>query len=1038
MNTLFQNYALEFRLIFFPVNSFAPPFTGSSLPSWIQDGINPAFNSQFPCIKEDCIIVLTTSFSTGGGHGSNNVALISGVGLPKTLIAHELGHNLGLQHPGSCHDCSMFPTFMCQTPGTINFNPCDDTQLANFNTGVFTTGVSCGNLCHCAKWADITPVFPEDFDCSAVSWVEMLSDQPYLVRSCTPDRSKAMFTITVSGGASGITNGKIGVRYQESRYNWDANAPGQDFNQSVAINQDFNELRMVEPNTSTQLVFDLEPDEVRTFHFILEFNPSVTTNPPGDYQLLWVEARFTCTENNVSQLKTSIVKPKEMTPVSGTVTNLGSGNPILLTGNVTIASDVAFNTPYILANSGTIIVVENQAKVKPSGFNKTTTIEGCTSMWEGIKLVDGASLELSNVTIKDAQRAVDARQGTHLVAKNCRFLNNNIAIAADNKASGNLMLLSNEYGTTDAGLKSSFVGQKPLPDGKGFAAVYLKNAGAVEIDSDPGSGDPNQFYNLKFGVLSYNTEVGVHNGLFQNITQVPLHPNYAILTTVPTGKAIYQEKGSGYLIGGANPTFTFQNCHTGIEAFGGNTFVLNATMNEVNNGIVATNNKLITCADNHIVAAEKGIDIRHLVPFLPPQTSTVPLDFGLYSNDIEISDHALGVGININGIYKTQGASSLQNPAFDGGILSSNSVTMSTGATGIYLNSAAGTKAYRNTIALGSTQNNRYGIYLAGGENNKLSCNDVSGTGSGDAAGLYAIHPSKAGILCNNAEDLARGLHIEGVLVGKENAVVAGNSLIDNSTGLLYGVDAITGEQKHRGNRWQGSSTVAQHNGGVNVADASKYTVDAAENPDYLPDSWAPLAWFTDEDAEQDSTYQCPSPGFCTAENPVTAFSGGEDLDIRIAKEELPGEAYQAANNWLAQRRLYERLDEEGNPYPNDTDVTDFLTTAQTNGIAAYANLQAGIRQVFAIDETDRDSFELYERRIVGGLEDLAGLAQQLYTPDISTQDSSSLASQLAAARQTIQTAAAAKASLLDLIDSLRAVAAGALWTQNSSLPDLE
>jgi hypothetical protein len=71
-------------------------------------------------------------------------------------------------------------------------------------------------------------------------------------------------------------------------------------------------------------------------------------------------------------------------------------------------------------------------------------------------------------------------------------------------------------------------------------------------------------------------------------------------------------------------------------------------------------------------------------------------------------------------------------------------------------------------------------------------------------------------------------------------------------------------------------------------------------------------------------------------------------------KGELGGTSYQAANQWLSQRRFYELVAEEGNPYPGNSDVSTFLSQSQTNGLSGYANVQIGIRQLGALSEGAR------------------------------------------------------------------------------------
>lgn len=114
-----------------------------------------------------------------------------------------------------------------------------------------------------------------------------------------------------------------------------------------------------------------------------------------------------------------------------------------------------------------------------------------------------------------------------------------------------------------------------------------------------------------------------------------------------------------------------------------------------------------------------------------------------------------------------------------------------------------------------------------------------------------------------------------------------------------------------------------------------------------------------------------------------------------------------------------------------------FLLAAQSNGIAAYANLQTGIRQLFTISTTDRNTFQSYEEDISEGLGDLAAVEQQLNAPGVSQQDSINFAAQHATIRTAIQQAAAAKEALLNNIASTRVSGAASLLTQNNSLPAL-
>jgi hypothetical protein len=235
---------------------------------------------------------------------------------------------------------------------------------------------------------------------------------------------------------------------------------------------------------------------------------------------------------------------------------------------------------------------------------------------------------------------------------------------------------------------------------------------------------------------------------------------------------------------------------------------------------------------------------------------------------------------------------------------------------------------------------------VEGGDRNLLNCNTVTSSG-GANDGIYAVHASRASVLCNLTNGTSRGLHFEGMLAGKNKADVGGNRMESNAVaGLLLGTDAVVGGQVHRGNRFEVTEAVA----GLNAGDNSKFTVDAAENPDFLPDAWLPFPWF-----ENIST---PSPSFDCGANttcpPTPGPTSEYPLDIKIVKGELGGSTYSAANKWLSQRRFYELVAEEGNPYPGNSDVSTFLSQAQSNGLSNYANIQIGIHQLGAMSEGAR------------------------------------------------------------------------------------
>lgn len=467
------------------------------------------------------------------------------------------------------------------------------------------------------------------------------------------------------------------------------------------------------------------------------------------------------------------------------------------------------------------------------------------------------------------------------------------------------------------------------------------------------------------------------------------------------------------------------------ETLGASSFVWRTNMGNMTNGIVTTNGVAIHDY-NTISASTRGIDLRYLPPlgFATPAYPVTTFG-GVYGNTIDMDGNFQARAISVAGVFTPLSPSGPTGaPLFMGGNIRGNTINMNTGQTAIHINDASQVSAARNNVTLANAQNNRFGMYLGAGDKNTLSCNNVTGPG---ATGIYAIHPGRASILCNLAANTGEGLHIEGMLVGKDKADIGGNLMKNNGTGLLYGVDAITGEQVHRGNRWEGGATSALYQGIADNALFSKYTVDATESSEFLPNLWSPFDWFQNENT-QEETYQCATPGYCITPGVTPGVTSEQYLDVKIARGELPGTDYQTANNWLAQRRLYERLTEEGNPYPNDPDIDDFLGEAQSGGLAGFADLQKGMRLLYSASQSDRDSFQIYEAAIRDGLDSLAAVERQLNVSGISAQDSIALSAQRDAYLQAIAAAATAKENLLNSRTSATSAAASGLLAQNTAL----
>jgi hypothetical protein len=452
------------------------------------------------------------------------------------------------------------------------------------------------------------------------------------------------------------------------------------------------------------------------------------------------------------------------------------------------------------------------------------------------------------------------------------------------------------------------------------------------VNTDPNSGSGNFFSNLRFGVLAENTDVTVHNAIFFEMQQAARPSGYPGPTLV--GRGVHVTNGHADIKGGytgiAPDNALFSRCHTGISVQGGSIDVAGCLIGGGNNGIVAFggNNKAYKIAWNSISASDRGISVFH-------QSGVLGQSY-ISNNEVVVDGNPNGIGIAVGGqeMFPQQE-----------GLVSNNTVTVEGGAVGIQVGVANKLRVTQNNINL--TGNSAlFGIRMEGGDQNALNCNFITHTGNGNNEGIYAIHASRASVLCNTSDGPARGLRFEGMLSGKNKADVAGNTMKNNTAaGLLLGTDAVLGPQAHRGNKFEGVGAMA----GAGADDHSIFTVDANENPDFLPFPVFPFGWFTDV-SDPAPSYQCVPGTTC----PLPAITSDYPLDIKIVKGELGGTTYQAANQWLSQRRFYERVLEEGNPYPGNPDVAAFLSQAQSNGLSNYANVQVGIRLLGGMTENSR------------------------------------------------------------------------------------
>lgn len=1009
LNNIFASRRTVFRVFFFPEGPLAPVQGGAEGNTEYHIRIRNTFDNIWPCLKQQCDIIFVLTNSGRGGFGYDVVARLKlqNLGNPRN-VAHEIGHVIGLMHLtgencGKHCDNQSTATFMCDPPGAVAFSSCDIQRLP---THVYTAA-------NCNRWKDFVEALPDSYACSIQPSISVSSSLPYLIQGCIPDRSEPEFTITIRGGQGGTNGVKVRAEFAELLYDL---LEMMDFNTMVPKGASLTELQIRE--AGVEQIFNLNEGETREFRFKLKYNPPVNYNPDVSTGAL-VRAHLVLPDNTSI---TSEVSPQPYVTRSGNHGHLPQNRPVFVSGELVLQSNTSATTqtPSILVGPGGSIRIMSKWEFSAPTTGISPVIEGCSTMWQGITVAGNNSLTLKNITIKDAHEAVNLQtDGSSLVAEDTRFVNNNFGIRSS--ASGkNIVVRGCSFGTDDQGLRPSYPGQPLQPFFLGFAGIYLSlsstsNPRTLTLDASPNTQAPNYFQNLRMGILAENAVLMVRNTVFEDILSANKPSGYPGPTQL--GQAIFARNSIFRVSGNANSIVSLLNTTMGIWSERSTITATGCFMRGVGTGIRVANGPThgYYLADNDIEATAQGI-------FVSQQSGT-PAASCIVRNTITVS------GPVSHGILLLNNKNLGNHTTF----VYDNAIRLEGGLAAIRLASCARTQVLDNFIRLGNLDGpDRYGIRISGGEYNNVSCNNVLGPGR---AGIRGEMDNSTDFLCNTINTSNHGLWLDGVFTGaKSNIFVGGNRFVDNAlAGLLLGPNTLIGLQPHRGNRWFNTDgpTRAIHQGGSLLVIESRFTVDSNEDPAYLPDEVVPQPWFSDVVTPEPS-FDCPLVMPCAP--PMFTGGEGEELDRRTATGTLVGFEHPGHSLWLAQKRLYERLAREGNPYVGDADFEAFLSSAPTSSAGRFAGVQMGIREAFVLAETEWQAIDSAETAIIQALELLTDTETQQMAANLSPQDSAELAAVRADVLSQLVQRTTFLSDLRSAIEADRAAAATHILAQNATL----
>ena len=288
------------------------------------------------------------------------------------------------------------------------------------------------------------------------------------------------------------------------------------------------------------------------------------------------------------------------TQIPGLVGNIFNPAPaprrtIVIHGQLEVTGQMEFQNTNILVDQGGSILVRGGGTLY---LNNTTIQHGsCNFMWEGINLENNSELKTNGTTnIYDAQYAINVLGSVAFhfspTSGSSTFLQGNfISIyAGDNIGGNNNLYFDNSIGGIQIDgstpLLSYYLGQSPLPAGRSFAGIYIKDVANFNNDV-PGARQPFTINNINIGIGAIRSSMTLDR--FVTINNVSPAVNGSVqaysFSSAYNGSAIYCEGTNttpqSISFGKINSSGInrINNCRYGLNAF------RNVNVNCVNNEI---------------------------------------------------------------------------------------------------------------------------------------------------------------------------------------------------------------------------------------------------------------------------------------------------------------------------------------------------------------------------------------------------------------------------------------------------------------------
>ena len=628
--------------------------------------------------------------------------------------------------------------------------------------------------------------------------------------------------------------------------------------------------------------------------------------------------------------------------------------------------------------------------ILPYAFSLNGTFLGvtqsCGCQWRGITVSSGVFYSSNTTTIKDATFGILYRGGFLLDIQQTNFINNYIGLLALNVPSGGLYLNLNYSGNTmsssgtlldydcGGGIFENPIqfSQNTFDNSRTFAGIYLAGVNVPYIGKS--SGSLNTFTDLANGIVLSNSNAGkmtspgnitggIANCRFLNIQRGSYAASiggYGVHFMATRAGHFMRQQGTGM---NNTTTPSFDACEVGIAGIyptnGGNTDIISFSNRMLN---METGYRLLSPvgtirADiySNFINSDQyygngtGLSYAHCVD-IHFGTQTTATDINVSDNILTL-DQDGGGGVSAIRVAKVYD----EDLSIEGNIdISGNEVEVIDYGYAIFTDQPSGVLISENIVEVGDNDDSK-GIFIGGGINNNILCNDIYGPEPSITAptqdGIYAGMTADPIIRDNHITNFDNALNVQ---FDCGTADIGCNDFLgDNAYGLFYGGAAIAGNQIDKGNVWDCTSTSGYEAKSVAYQFTSEYfrvDFDDTSTPSPFPDSWYPYPdqFFVD----LGSTPTCPTEPDCeltVVEAEVTS------TNIAIAQGEItefPGIVNSAKQN------LYHKLVENPGLLTGDSLMQAFLSSMEDSTVGQFYTLRLRIPDLAKVPQATQTELD--------------------------------------------------------------------------------